>query len=161
MDEQRNKEVDKSLIGTATPAFVVEVEKGAIRQFALALEDHNPLYHDVEAARAMGFSHVIAPPTFAASFRPPQRQAWLVNLDEGRIMAGEQYFRYERPLVAGDVLECRIHFVGVEEKQGRSGAMQLIIQEMRATDQNGNLVVTNGRVVVYRAPGAFGGAAAQ
>jgi hydroxyacyl-ACP dehydratase HTD2-like protein with hotdog domain len=147
--------IDKSLVGTATPPFIVEVEKGAIRLFADALQDENPLYRDTFLARHLGYADVIAPPTFPTSFRPPQRQQWMVGLDEGRILAGEQYFNYERPIVAGDVLECRLHFVGVEEKVGRSGNMQLLIQEMRAVDEDGKLVVTNGRVVVYRAPGAL------
>jgi acyl dehydratase len=149
-------EVDKSLVGSATAPFVVEVEKGAIRFFAEAVQDDNPLHRDAEFARRMGYANVVAPPTFPASFRPPQRQPWLVGLDEGRILAGEQYFKYERPIVAGDVLECRLHFVGIEEKQGRSGTMQLLIQELRAVDPQGKLVVINGRVVVYRAPGALG-----
>jgi acyl dehydratase len=148
-------EVDKSLVGTATPPFTVEVERGAILRFAEALQDENPLYRDVEFARRMGYRDIVAPPTFPASFRPPQRQQWMLGLDEGRILAGEQYFHYERPVVAGDVFECRLHFVGIEEKEGRSGAMQLLIQELRAVDKEGKLVVTNGRVVVYRAPGAL------
>lgn len=148
-------EVDKSLIGSATPPFTVEVEKGAIRLFAEALQDDNPIYRDAEAARRLGYKDVVAPPTFPTSFRPPQRQPWMVGLDEGRILAGEQYFNYERPIVAGDRLECRLHFVGIEEKTGRSGSMQLLIQELRAVDSEGRLVVTNGRVVVYRTPGAL------
>lgn len=147
--------VDKSLVGTATPPFIVEVEKGAIRLFADALQDETPLYRDSVFARRLGYADVVAPPTFPTSFRPPQRQQWMVGLDEGRILAGEQYFYYERPIVAGDVLECRLHFVGIEEKVGRSGNMQLLIQELRAVDGDGKLVVTNGRVVVYRAPGAL------
>jgi acyl dehydratase len=149
-------EADKSLVGTATPPFLVEVERGAIRLFADALQDENPLYRDPAAARRLGYADVVAPPTFPTNFRPPQRPPWLLGLDEGRILAGEQYFNYERPIVAGDVFECRLHFVGIEEKEGRSGTMQLLIQELRAVDRQGKLVVTNGRVVVYRAPGALG-----
>jgi acyl dehydratase len=155
MNKENTMEVDKSLVGTATAPFTVEVEKGAIRLFTEALQDENPLYRDVAFARRMGYADVVAPPTFPTSFRPPQRQAWMLGLDEGRILAGEQYFNYERPIVAGDVLECRLHFVGIEEKQGRSGNMQLLIQELRAVDRDGKLVVTNGRVVVYRTPGAL------
>ena len=148
-------EVDRSFIGTSSEPFVVEVEKGAIRRFAESLGDDNPLYRDEAYARSQGYANIVAPPTFPASFRPPTRQPWLLALDEGRILAGEQYFRYARPVVAGDVFECRLHLVAVEDKEGRSGKMQLLVQELRAVDANGEVAVTNGRVIVYRAGGAL------
>jgi hydroxyacyl-ACP dehydratase HTD2-like protein with hotdog domain len=146
-------EVDRSFIGTASEPFVVEIEKGAIRRFAEALGDESPLYRDEAYARSLGYANIVAPPTFPASFRPPTRQPWVLKLDEGRILAGEQYFRYARPVVAGDVFECRLHLVAIEDKEGRSGKMQLLVQELRAVDANGEVAVTNGRVIVYRAGG--------
>ncbi len=151
-------ELDWSLVGSATPSFVVEVEKGAIRAFADAIGDDNPLAHDEHFARSKGYGGLVAPPTFPASFRPPQRQLWLRGLDEGRILAGEQYFKYARPVVSGDVLTCRLHFVRVDEKVGRSGTMFLLVQELRAVDARGDLVVANGRVVIYRAAGRLSAA---
>ncbi|HLT99151.1 MAG TPA: MaoC family dehydratase N-terminal domain-containing protein [Burkholderiaceae bacterium] len=148
-------EVDRSFVGTATPAFVVEVEKGAIRAFAEAIGDTNPLYRDEEYARSRGYKGLVAPLTFPASFRPPERQPWMRGLDESRVLAGEQYFKYVRRVVAGDVLTCQLHLVRVDEKAGRSGTMEILVQELRATDADGNLVVTNGRIAVYRAPGAL------
>lgn len=146
-------EVDRSFIGTAGEPFVVEVEKGAIQRFAEAIGDDQPLYRDEAYARRLGHAGVVAPPTFPASFRPPTRQPWLLSLDEGRILAGEQYFRYARPIVAGDVLHCQLHLVDIEEKEGRSGKMHLLVQELRAVAADGTTVVTNGRVIVYRAGG--------
>lgn len=150
-------EVDRSFIGTAMDPFVVDVEKGAIRSFAEAIGETNPLYFDEARAQAAGFRSLVAPPTFAASFRPPQRQPWLLPLDEGRILAGEQVFTSRRRIVAGDVLSCQMHLVDVTEKQGRSGTLEFIVQELRAHDPAGELVVTNRRVVIYRSAGALGG----
>ncbi|MBV6305825.1 MaoC family dehydratase N-terminal domain-containing protein [Candidimonas humi] len=149
-------EVDLSWIGKATEPFVVEIEKGAIRVFAEAIGDTDPLSFDESLARSRGYMGLVAPLTFPASFRPPRRQPWLAGLDEGRILAGEQYFRYARRVVAGDVLDCRLCLLRVEEKSGRSGTMQLLVQEMQATDRSGALVVSNGRVVVYRSAGKLG-----
>lgn len=148
-------EVDRSFVGTATDPFIVEVEKGAIRAFANAIGDDNPLCRDEAYARSRGYAGLVAPLTFPASFRPPERQPWMRGLDESRVLAGEQYFRYVRRVVAGDILTCRLHLVSVDEKVGRSGKMEILVQELRATDQQGNLVVTNGRIAVYRAPGAL------
>ena len=58
--------VDQSFVGRSyppTPAYEVSREK--IREFADAINDPNPAYRDVEAARALGHADVIAPPTFA------------------------------------------------------------------------------------------------
>ena len=151
-------EVDRSFVGTATEPFVIEVEKGAIRAFAAAIGDQNPLYRDEAYARGRGYSGLVAPLTFPASFRPPERQPWMQGLDESRVLAGEQYFRYVRRVVSGDVLTCQLHLVRVDEKVGRSGTMEILVQELRASDEQGNLVVTNGRIAVYRAPGALQGA---
>lgn len=148
-------EVDLSFVGTATAPFIVEVEKGAIRAFAEAIGDPSPLYRDEAYAKRRGYAGLVGPLTFPASFRPPQRQPWMLNLDESRVIAGEQYFKYMRRVVAGDILTCQLHLVRVDEKTGRSGSMQILVQELRATDQQGNLVVTNGRNTIYRAPGNF------
>ena len=59
--------LDKSLIGRESEPVVHDVEKGAIRRFAEALGDPNPIYVDEEAARAAGYPALVAPPTFAAA----------------------------------------------------------------------------------------------
>lgn len=148
-------EVDRKFVGTATAPFIIEVEKGAIRSFADAIGDRNPLSRDEAYARSRGYAGLVAPLTFPASFRPPERQPWMLGLDESRVLAGEQYFKYARRIVSGDILTCQLHLVRVDEKVGRSGTMEILIQELRAIDQQGDLVVTNGRVAVYRAAGVL------
>jgi len=46
--------LDKNAIGRSSPPTLNEVEKGAIRRFAEALGDFNPMYYDEEYARAAG-----------------------------------------------------------------------------------------------------------
>jgi acyl dehydratase len=149
-------EIDRSLIGSVSEPFTVEVEKGAIAKFAAAIDDPNPVYRDAEAARAQGYPGIIAPPTFPVSFNPPEEPVWTRDLDRRRILAGEQAFAYVRPVCAGDVLTCRTHFVDVQDKQGRSGSMELLLQEVRGTDAHGALVFTHRRTTIYRAAKAQG-----
>lgn len=145
--------IDRSLIGTTSDPFNIEVEHGAIIKFARAIGDDNPLYHDVAYARAHGWRDIIAPPTFAVSFLPPREPPWWSSIDRKRILAGEQSFSYVRPIVAGDSLTCRVHFIEVTEKIGRSGKMEFIVQENRGVDrESGELVFSHRRVAVYRAP---------
>lgn len=144
--------VDRSLIGTSMEPVTVEIEKGAIRKFAEAIGETNPLFLDEAYAKARGYASIVAPPTYATTFRPVGRQPWVANLDMGRILAGEQGFVTRRQLVAGDVVTYAMHLVGVEEKEGRSGKLEIIDQEMRVCDLAGELLVTNRRVTVYRVP---------
>jgi len=143
-------EIDRSLIGQFSEPFMVEVEKGAIRKFADAIGDPNPLYRDEAYARRHGHDGIIAPPTFATCFRPPQEPPWLASLNRRRIVAGQTAFEILRPIVAGMRLTCRIRFVGVDDKAGSKGRMELMHQELQGRDDAGELVFRSARSTVYR-----------
>ena len=49
-------------IGAGTGVVVFEVEKGAIKKFADAVDDGNPLYWDEEYAKNTKYGSIIAPP---------------------------------------------------------------------------------------------------
>ena len=91
----------------ATGTYVVGREK--IREFAAAIGDANPAYRDVAAAQALGYSDVIAPPTFAIVLSLKAAEAVMfdpeLGLDYSRVVHGEQSFSYTRPIVAGDELQ--------------------------------------------------------
>ncbi|AKC70764.1 FAS1-like dehydratase domain-containing protein [Pandoraea oxalativorans] len=148
-------EIDHSLIGTSAPPFWVEVERGAIRKFADAIGDDNPLYRDEAFARRHGYDGIVAPPTFPTCFRAPKDPPWIATLDRRRIVAGEMGFHYVRPIVAGMRFECRLQFVGVDEKTGARGAMSLMRQVMSGyrIGEDGvarECVFTVRRTTVYR-----------
>ena len=90
----------------AGPSYVVGREK--IREFARAIGDFNPAYHDPKAAQALGYADVIAPPTFAIVVSLEAANAALfdpeLGLDYSRVVHGEQTFTYTRPICAGDEL---------------------------------------------------------
>lgn len=89
-----------------TKPYVVGREK--VREFATAIGDGNLAYHDVDAARALGYADVIAPPTFAFVIAyAGSSQAAMdpeLGLDYTRVVHGEQRFSFARPIVAGDSL---------------------------------------------------------
>lgn len=147
-------EIDRALIGTAAEPFFVDVEKGAIARFAEAIGDTCGIYFDEAFARSLGYAGIVAPPTFPTTFRPPAKAAWLQGLDEGRILAGEQGFQYNRPILAGDRLRCQLHFAAVEDKRGSAGAMELLVQNLVVTSVSDDVVCINRRVIVYRGKSA-------
>ena len=93
---------------TYPPVGTYQVGREKIREFATAIGDSNPLFHDVKAASAAGYADVVAPPTFAFALA---FQAMLsvvsdpeLGLDYSRVVHGEEKFVYARPIVAGDEL---------------------------------------------------------
>ena len=143
-------EIDRALIGSSAAPFTVEVEKGAIRRFAEAIGETAQIYFDEAFARSLGYAGIVAPPTFPTTFRPPAKPAWVLGLDEGRILAGEQGFGYQRPIVAGDRLKCELRLTDVQDKRSSKGDMQLIVQDLIVTSPSGDMVCVNRRVVLYR-----------
>ena len=143
-------EIDRALVGSSAEPFAVEVEKGAIRRYAEAIGDSAQIYFDEAFARSLGYAGIVAPPTFPTTFRPSAKPVWVLGLDEGRILAGEQGFRYQRPIVAGDRLQCELRLTDVQDKRSSKGSMELMIQDLIVTDSSGETVCINRRVVIYR-----------
>ena len=143
-------EIDLSLVGSFSEPFEVEVEKCEIRKFAMAIGDRNPLYFDEAYARGKGYAGLLAPPTYPTCFRPPLVPVWMRGLDQRRIVAGQMAFTYEKPITAGMRLTCRMHFAGVDDKQGAKGRMQIIRQALQGHDKTGELVFVAARNTVYR-----------
>ena len=57
----------KAAIGVESAPALNEVEKGAIRKFAQAVGDPNPLWQDEEYAKKGPYGRIVAPPTFLVS----------------------------------------------------------------------------------------------
>jgi acyl dehydratase len=65
-------------------------------------------------------------------------------------LAGEQGFRYRRPILAGDRLQCELRLTDVQDKRSSKGSMELMIQDLIVTSPSGETVCINRRVVIYR-----------
>lgn len=97
------------LVGKQYPPQTYEVAREKIREFAAAVGDDNPAYHDVDAAQALGHGDLVAPPTFAVVVTRGPQLAVIddpeLGLDFSRVVHGDQKFQYTRPIVAGEVLQ--------------------------------------------------------
>lgn len=103
--------LDQSFVGRSWPPtepYLVGREK--IREFARAIGADNAEYHDPEAARAIGYADVVAPPTFPFVITMEKSRQIITDpalgLDYTRVVHGDQRFAYTRPVVAGDSLVC-------------------------------------------------------
>ena len=125
------------LIGRESEAILFEVERGAIRKFAEAVQDQTP-----ECLRGD-----VAPPTFPTTFRITIPG---LTYDLARVLHGAQEYRYERPLRAGDRVRCRVRVADVYRRQGRLGEMTFLILVMEGTDESGSPVFTGSTTAILR-----------
>jgi acyl dehydratase len=143
--------IDKSFIGTETPEFPVEIEKGRIRQFAAAIMETNPVYFDETAARAAGHRALLAPPTFGFTLgllhpHPFDFEKMGVRLE--RILHAEQTFLYSAPIYAGDIIRVRGRITDLFEKKG--GTLQFIATATIARNQHDQPVLEMTSLVVSK-----------
>lgn len=142
--------LDPSLIGRTSPPAVHEVEKGAIRAFAAALGEENPIHHDEAYARSRGYPGLVAPPTFPATFRFQPIPG--LELPLAGLIHGEQYFELDRPIVAGDRVTCVSRLTDLYQRTGSSGPMTFVVREVTGTDSQGERLFLSRSTVIVREP---------
>jgi acyl dehydratase len=141
--------LDASAAGRVYEPQPYEVGREKIREFAEAIADTNPAYHDPEAARALGYSDVVAPPTFAMI---PVLRGFDILMDDlgieySRVIHVDQRFVHNRPISAGDRLFTT---TTLETVRSRAGNDFLGIKCDVATD-DGEAVCTATATLLVRA----------
>jgi acyl dehydratase len=143
--------VNPDLVGREFPPvgpYLVGREK--IREFARAVFATNPVYLDVDAARAAGHADVVAPPTFPVVVQELTLAQLLAepdaNIDFSRVVHGDQRFSYTREVVAGDELTATLSVTSVKTLGGHS----MVTSESVMTDSSGDHVVTATSTLVVR-----------
>ena len=141
--------VNPDIVGRVFPPtapYLVGREK--VREFARAVFADDPQHSDPEAARALGYADVVAPPTFAIVVAEQTLQQLLSDPDSGielsRTLHAEQRFRYSRPIVAGDELTARMSVSGLRALGGNA----MVTSDTEIIDAEGNHVVTATSVLV-------------
>jgi hypothetical protein len=109
-----------------------EVERGRLRFFAETVGLTNPIYFDVEAARAAGHPDIVVPPTFLSNsleLELPNPLGWLeeVGGDLTKTTHGEQEFVYHKLAYARDELVFKRRIVDVFTKKG--GALEFVVKQ--------------------------------
>jgi acyl dehydratase len=142
--------LDRSLIGRESEPVVHEIERSAIRRFADALGDPNPLYQDEATARAAGHPALVAPPTFPVALTSNERFRHSLDLGTRSMLHAEQQFEYQRPLVAGDRITVVSRVADVLERPSASGPMDVIVIEDEGRDDKGELVFRTRATLILR-----------
>jgi acyl dehydratase len=139
------------VIGKEYPAHEYEVGREKIREYARAVGETNPVHLDPDAARAAGFSNVVAPPMFAVVYSAMAMAPAILDPELGINLAlmvhGGQEFEWSKPVVAGDVITTQARIKDIYDK----GGMKFYVFESESKNQEGDTVVTGIWTDIVRA----------
>jgi acyl dehydratase len=132
----------KKLVGHTFKPVVYEVEKGAIKKLAQAIQDPNPLFQDEAYAKKTKLGSIITPPTFISSFRMTEADEWMMqlNIPQKRGVNAGVDMEFFKPIRPGDVITVSAKVTEMEVKEGKSGQMVISATERTYTNQKGEVV---------------------
>ncbi|MEJ7824605.1 MAG: MaoC family dehydratase N-terminal domain-containing protein [Solirubrobacteraceae bacterium] len=115
-------DVNLDVVGKTYPPTVYAVGREKVREYARAVGETDPLYLDVEAARAAGHDDVVAPPMFAVVYAMPAVAAGMfdpeIGIDFVRLVHAGQRFTWGPLVVAGDEIATTVSVKDVSERRG-------------------------------------------
>ncbi|HEX6262627.1 MAG TPA: MaoC family dehydratase N-terminal domain-containing protein [Actinomycetota bacterium] len=142
--------LNRELVGKEYPGVIYEVGREKIREFAQAVGETNPVYHDPEAARAAGHAEQVAPLTFPTVLHlrsgPQVVMDPELGLDYSLVVHGTQEFEYRRPILAGDVLTATPRIAEITAK----GPHEFLVIENTMTDPSGEVVCIARATLISR-----------
>ena len=132
--------VKTEAIGKSYDPAVYAVGREKIREYARAVGETDPLYLDLEAARAAGHADLVAPPMFAvvyswAALGPPIMDPE-VAINFAMLVHGGQEFEWGPLVIAGDEIETEVTVKDISERAG----MGYYVFESISTNQRGEQV---------------------
>jgi acyl dehydratase len=142
--------IDKKFVGKEYPAKEYEIGREKMKEYAAALSDMNPYYHDKEFGKRSKYGDNIAPPSFAAvynlmgcadMFFDPE-----LKLNMAMLVHGEQEFEFIKPVKPGDQITTTGKIVDIMQK----GSNDLVVFEARSVNQDGDLVTIGRATFVIR-----------
>ncbi len=134
--------VNTDVVGKSYPPTLYAVGREKVREYARAVGESDPLYLDVDAARAAGHADVVAPPMFAVVYAMPAVAQGMfdpeVGIDFSRLVHAGQAFEWGPLVVAGDEISTTVSVKDVSERRG-SG---FYVFETVSSNQRGETVCT-------------------
>lgn len=149
--DSRAVAVNTQAIGKTYPAITYAVGREKVREYANAVGETNPLYFDVEHARAAGYADVVAPPMFAVVYAGRSITPALFDPDVGidfpNMLHGGQEFCWGLVVVAGDEVTTTTTVKDISER----GGMNFFVFETDSRNDRGEKVCTGIWTNIVRA----------
>ena len=152
----------RSKIGEESPPWTYELTTTSVRGFARGVGYTDPVYFDVDAAKAAGYRNLPAPPTYLGTpvflpgkshdiFSGPIEGAPRVEHGLKGLLDGGTETEYFADLCAGDTLTVVSKLAGLDVRESRSlGKMLISTTETTYTNQDGTVVaIQRGQAIYY------------
>ena len=136
----------KEFVGLRSEPVGNLIERGAVRRFAQAIADPSPLYVDEKVARSSRYGGLLAPPTFPRTFDYGRIEG--LDLPPAGLIHGEFRISYERPLLVGEEILCRMQLKDSYDKRGRRGLLGFLVFERTGESHDGGRIFTTNDTVV-------------
>ncbi len=134
--------VNTEAIGKRYPPSSYAVGREKVREYAYAVGETNPLYLDVDAARAAGYADVVAPPMFAVVYAGRSITPALfdpeVGINFANMLHAGQEFDWPRLVVAGDEITTITEVGDISER----GGMGFYVFSTESRNQRDEIVCT-------------------
>ncbi|RMD83708.1 MAG: MaoC family dehydratase [Candidatus Dadabacteria bacterium] len=151
----------KRAIGAQSAPWTYEVTTTSVRAFARGVGYTDPVYYDLEAARAAGYRGLPAPPTYLGTpvFIPGRCHDWFSGPIEGqprvehglaRVLDGGTETEYFETICSGDTLTGVLRVAGLDVRESRTlGKMLIITTETTYTNQEGKVAAVQRSQLIY------------
>ncbi len=139
--------LDVSYQGKEFDPYVFEVERGKIKELALAIGDDNPLFFDAKYAQEKGYKDVPAPLTFATVMNFwGYPEIWdkmiMVGIDIKKLLHAKEEYEYFAPIYPGDKISGTVSI----ESMRASTKMDMVT--FKTTYKRDNEVVTVAKMSI-------------
>ena len=132
----------KKLVGVPVEPTIYKVEEGAIKRYAEAIGDPNPLYDDPDFAKTSKYGRLMAPPGFTGW--PVKGELPIFELFDSltkagappRLLDGGVELEFFEPIGAGDVLTATIKVANMAERETRLGKTMFTVVEATFVNQD-------------------------
>jgi acyl dehydratase len=118
--------------------YMVGREK--IREYAVAVKNEDPAFHDEKAAAELGHDALLAPLTFISVFGYQAQSAFFetanIGIEDAKIVQVDQELKFLRPIKAGDRLYCDVYVHSIRQSFGAD----IIVTKNVITNHNGEVV---------------------
>ena len=117
-----------------------EVGREKVREYAVAVKNDDPAYHDEDVAAELGHDTLPAPLTFISVVGYQAQTAFFANanigIQDAQIVQVDQELKFLRPIHAGDRLYCDVYVHSVRQAHGTD----IIVTKNIITNEQGDAV---------------------
>lgn len=151
----------RSVLGQESPPWTYELTTTSVRAFARGVGYTDPVYYDLDAARAAGYRSLPAPPCYLGTpvfipgksndtFSGPNQSGPRLNHGLKGLLDGGTETEYFEELCAGDTLTVTQKLVDLDVRESRSlGKMLITTGETRYVNQHGKLVAVQRSQAIF------------